>query len=93
MRTDADGTDTVSALEDLIAPLPFDIDIHFYRVIDRGEPVPWANTRRGRRQGINFHVGPAFRRRAFYADWTAPHELSHLLIPRWQRPLANFDAR
>lgn len=74
-------TDTVSALENLVAPFPFDINIHFYRLADRGEPVPWANTRRGRRQGISFYVDPAFPRRAFYADWTAPHELSHLLIP------------
>ncbi|WP_117314719.1 serine hydrolase [Chromatocurvus halotolerans] len=74
-------THTLSALESLVAPLPFDIDIHFYRLADRGEPVPWANTRRGRRQGVNFHVDPAFPRKAFYADWTASHELSHLLIP------------
>ena len=74
-------THTLSALESLVAPFPFDLDIHFYRLTDRGEPVPWANTRRARRQGVNFHVDPAFPSEAFYADWTAPHELSHLLIP------------
>jgi len=72
---------TLLAVEDLVAPLPFDVHVHFYRLADRGEPVPWANTRRGRRQGVNFHVDPAFPADAFYADWTAAHELSHLLIP------------
>ena len=74
-------TRTLHAVEDLVAPLPFDIHVHFYRLVDRGEPVPWANTRRGRRQGVNFHVDPAFPAEAFYTDWTAAHELSHLLIP------------
>ncbi|MFN2327907.1 MAG: hypothetical protein ABR612_03255 [Chromatocurvus sp.] len=74
-------TRTLAAMEDLVAPLPFDVHIYFYRLEGRGEPVPWANTRRGPRQGINFHVDPAFSPDAFYADWTAAHELSHLLIP------------
>ena len=74
-------TRTLLAVEDLVAPLPFDVHVHFYRLADRGEPVPWANTRRGRTQGVNFHVDPAFPADAFYADWTAAHELSHLLIP------------
>jgi len=74
-------THTVSGLESLVAPFPFDLDIHFYRLTNRGEPVPWANTRRGDRQGVTFYVDPAFSQEAFYADWTASHELSHLLLP------------
>lgn len=81
---------TVSAVESLVAPFPFDLHIHFHRLIDRGEPVPWANTRRGPRQGVDFHVDPSFPLESFYADWTAPHELSHLLIPSLGRDSSWF---
>lgn len=74
-------TRTVAAVETLVAPYPFDVHIHFYRMSGRGEPVPWANTRRGRIQGVNFHVDPSYSLPSFLDDWTAPHELSHLLIP------------
>lgn len=70
----------VAGVEELVAPYPFDVHIHFYRTT-RGSPVPWANTIRSRRQGVNFHVDANASEAALRADWTAPHELSHLLIP------------
>lgn len=73
--------DTVAGVEQLVGPFPFDIHVHMHRA-DRGrEPVPWANTRRGAKQGVNFHVNTRYSLEAFRADWTAPHELSHLIIP------------
>lgn len=74
-------TRTVAAVETLVGPYPFDVHIHFYNMPGRGEPVPWANTRRGRVQGVNFYVDPSSSLQSFLEDWTAPHELSHLLIP------------
>ncbi len=75
-------TATVAGIEQFVAPYPFDIHIHFHRSSSARQPVPWANTiRRSRRQGVNFHVNPEFSSEALRADWTAYHELSHLLIP------------
>lgn len=73
-------TETTEAVEQLVAPLPFDIHIHFHRTSSRS-PVPWANTIRSRRQGVNFHVNPSASAADLRDDWTAYHELSHLLIP------------
>lgn len=72
---------TTHALETHVAPYPFDVHLYFYRADEEDEPVPWANTRRAPVQGIDFHVAPEFSLQAFLDDWTAPHELSHLLIP------------
>lgn len=74
-------TRTVAGIEDFMAPYPFDIHVNFYRARRGDAPVPWANTVRSRRQGVNFHVNPEHSLAAFLSDWTAPHELSHLLIP------------
>ena len=74
-------TMTVAGVEELVAPYPFDIHVTFYRAKPGDSPVPWANTVRSRRQGVNFHVDPDRSREELLEDWTAPHELSHLLIP------------
>ena len=73
-------TETAAGVEELAAPYPFDVHIHFYRT-SSSKPVTWANTIRSRRQGVNFHVNPRFSAEELLADWTASHELSHLLIP------------
>ncbi len=79
-----------AALTKLTGPAPFKKHIHFHRLQDAREPVPWAHTTRGRRQGVHFHVDPAFSLAAFRADWTASHELSHLIIPYLGRRHAWF---
>ncbi len=73
--------ETVAGVEALVGPYPIDLHIHMHRADSAREPVPWANTRRGSKQGVNFHVNPDFSIDAFRADWTAAHELSHLIIP------------
>ncbi len=72
--------DVATGLEDLVGPYPFDIQIRFVRA-DAAEPVPWANTLRGRTQGVRFHVNPDFSKQELLDDWTAAHELSHLVLP------------
>ncbi|MBY6188482.1 hypothetical protein KUV89_17855 [Marinobacter hydrocarbonoclasticus] len=44
-------------------------------------PVPWARVIRHRQEGIHFYVDPGYPAQAYYDDWTALHEFSHLLIP------------
>jgi hypothetical protein len=72
---------TDAALTKLVGPMPFERHIYFHRAQPSGEPVPWAHTQRGRRQGVHFHVDPSHPQQAFLDDWTAPHELSHLVLP------------
>lgn len=71
---------TIHGIEDHIGAYPFDLHIFFYRR-KAEEPVPWAHTERNHRQGVHFHVDPSFTLRDFLDDWTAPHELSHLILP------------
>ena len=72
--------ETVAAVEEFVTPFPFDIHINFHRT-SSSRPVPWANTIRSRRQGVNFHVNPRFSAEDLRKDWTAYHEVSHLLLP------------
>ena len=73
--------ETQQAVERLVGPYPFDVHVTFHRRDGAREPVPWANTKRGRRQGVHFHVDPRFSLDDLRADWTAPHELAHLALP------------
>lgn len=73
--------ETHATVEQLVGSYPFDVHIVFHRRDGAREPVPWANTTRGRRQGVNFHVDPRFSLQALRSDWTAAHELSHLAFP------------
>ena len=49
------------------------------------EPVPWAHVLRGGGPAAHFFVNPGFDLAAFREDWTAAHELSHLLLPHVTR--------
>lgn len=73
--------ETHAAVEHLVGPLPFEVHVFMHRRDGAAEPVPWANTQRSRRQGVHFHVDPRFPPTAFRHDWTAAHELSHLVLP------------
>ena len=73
--------ETYAGVQQMVGTPPFDIVIYMNRTRSGNNPVPWANTRRGRVQGVNFHVDPSFSLQAFREDWKAPHELSHLIIP------------
>ncbi len=45
------------------------------------EPVPWGEVVRWNSSQIVLHVNPSFSYQRIRADWTAVHELSHLLLP------------
>ncbi len=79
-----------TALTRYSGPMPFVVHVYFHRRSAR-EPVPWGQTiRQRRRQGVELHVDPSYSLDRFLADWTAPHEFSHLLIPYLGRKNAWF---
>jgi hypothetical protein len=45
------------------------------------EPVPWAYVLRGGAPSAHFHINARRALEEFLSDWTAVHELSHLLLP------------
>jgi len=69
------------ALTALVGPLPFPIRIAIHQRDSPAQPVPWAHTRRTGVQGVDFYVDVSHAAEAFRQDWTAPHELSHLVLP------------
>ncbi len=73
-------TETADSLAKLVGPFPFDVQVYFLRRQSE-QPVPFARTLRGRDQGIRFYVDPDQPAEAFRRDWTAAHELSHLVLP------------
>ena len=74
-------TATHAAVERYIAPYPFPVRVILHRRDGSSEPTPWANTWRGQPQSIHFYIDTRFPLEDFLADWTAPHEFSHLLLP------------
>jgi len=82
--------ETAAAVESLVGAFPMDVRVHFHRRDGARQPVPWANTQRYRGQGVHLHVNPQFSLQAFRDDWTAPHELSHLMLPYLGRRHAWF---
>jgi M61 glycyl aminopeptidase len=81
---------TDEALTELVGELPFTRHIFFHRRDGSREPVPWAHTQRSPTQGVHFYVDMSYPQRDFDEDWTAPHELSHLVIPYLGRKNAWF---
>lgn len=45
------------------------------------EPTPWAYVQRGGQAAALFRVNQRRPLREYVEDWTAPHELSHFLLP------------
>jgi len=45
------------------------------------EPVPWAFVLRGGRPALHFFINQREPLVAFLVDWTAVHEMAHLLLP------------
>ncbi len=46
-----------------------------------GEPVPWARVHRGGGPAAHFFIDQRRPLQEFRDDWTATHELSHMLLP------------
>lgn len=48
---------------------------------EKDEPVPFGRVIRGGGGAVQFFVDPSYSLHRFTGDWTATHELSHLLLP------------
>lgn len=68
-------------LTTLYGSLPFSYRVYFHKKNDGRGPVPWARTDKSNGRTVHFHVNTAYSWKKFDKDWTAPHELSHLLFP------------
>lgn len=75
--------DTATALKNYLGEYPVrDTQVIMVPKTKRKNgPVPWGQVLRGGGMGILFVVVPQLPMEDFYADWTATHEFSHLLIP------------
>lgn len=64
----------------LFGALPYSYNVYFYRQ-EGSEPVPWAHTKKGATKSVHFYVNMNYSHHQFIKDWTASHELAHLLFP------------
>lgn len=59
-----------------------DVQVLVVPIGKRKEAVPWAEVQRNGHPAVHFFIDPNRPIEQFHADWTATHELSHLLHPR-----------
>jgi len=57
------------------------VHITIERSTSRSSPVPWGQVERGNPSRVLLVINPALGTDALISDWTAFHEISHLLIP------------
>lgn len=72
---------SLAGLHQLVGRPRQPMHVHFRRSQRSHEPVPWANTWKSDAQRVFFHVDCSHDWDTFHADWTASHELVHLLFP------------
>jgi len=71
-----------SAIQTVHGELPQDhFTITIERSTDRYSPVPWGHVERGNPTNLLLVINPDLGYEALIEDWTAFHEISHLLIP------------
>lgn len=70
-----------TGLNRLLGPFPDQHEIHIKHQASNSSPVPWAHTAKGSTRQIHFTVDTSKSWTAFRKDWTAAHELSHMLFP------------
>ena len=72
---------TNQGVEKIFGPLPYSFNVYFHRLTSSNEPVPWAHTTKGGGKSVHFYVDMRHAMPRFKKDWTASHELAHLLFP------------
>ena len=74
--------DSATGITTLYGQFPVkQVNVHLYALRGADEPVPWGEVWKNEGYLVNFQVNPGFSLQQFLNDWTAPHELSHLLHP------------
>ncbi|MBK9190142.1 MAG: hypothetical protein IPM77_00865 [Crocinitomicaceae bacterium] len=74
---------TSEKAQELLGQFPFDLYYHFHREDSINQAVIFGHT--ARTDSINaahFYVNPVFEAEEFSKDWMAPHEISHLALPK-----------
>jgi hypothetical protein len=74
---------TSNAAQKVLGRFPFDLYYHFHREDSAATAVVFGHT--ARTDSINaahFYVDPTYSLEDLKADWIAPHEISHLAIPK-----------
>lgn len=61
-------------------PLP-EVQVLVVLMTGSGGPVPWGQVNRAGGPGVLLVVDPSHNQADLFADWTAAHEFSHLLMP------------
>lgn len=70
------------ALAGLYGRFPLtDVQLSVNRASYGKGPVPWAEVMRDEPEGVRFYLSENVDSFSLMADWTAAHELSHLLMP------------
>lgn len=70
-----------NGITSLFGPLPYRYHVYFHRMHKGQGPCPWARTSKSSGRAVHFHVNTSHSWNEFKKDWTAPHELSHLMFP------------
>lgn len=71
-----------AGIERLFGHLPFTYHVYFHRSDGGKGPAPWAHTDKTNVPSVHYYVNAAqYSLTEFNRDWTASHELSHLLFP------------
>ena len=74
---------TSEAAQEVLGEFPFDLSYHFHREDSAGVAVVFGHTARtDSTHAAHFYVDPTYSMDDLKADWIAPHEISHLAIPR-----------
>jgi len=74
---------TSTTAQKVLGEYPFDISYHFHRSENSETPCSFGHTARtDSTHAAHFYVDPTYSLKALKADWVAPHEISHLALPR-----------
>lgn len=74
---------TSSCAQEVLGRYPFDLNYHFHRRENPYQAVVFGHTgRTATYHGAHFYVDPTYSLEDLLVDWIAPHEISHLALPR-----------
>lgn len=74
---------TSNCAQEVLGRYPFDLNYHFHRRENPNQAVVFGHTgRTATYHGAHFYLDPTFPFQEILDDWIAPHEISHLALPR-----------
>jgi hypothetical protein len=77
---------TSNATQKVLGQFPFDLSYYFHREDSAASAVVFGHTARtDSMNAAHFYVDPTYSLEDLKADWIAPHEISHLAIPKLEK--------